>query len=101
MKSFQTINSSDYDLQKLQDNTAKAFKPLTDCPLLDGVLIESVSLTSGRDNMISHTLGRVPRLWIVAKKDQNSTVWEKTSPAPSSLLNLWCSTSCTVNLWVA
>jgi hypothetical protein len=101
VKPFATIQTQDFELQKVQDNVKAALSNVLNCLLLDGLLIEDVALTSGVDNPISHLLGRAPKLWMVAKKNANSTVWEVTSPATDRILNLRCSANCTISLWVA
>ncbi len=100
-KNYKQINTNDKDLQLLQANVDEAFKGVLACDLIDGVFIKNVSLTASQDNLVSHGLGREPQMWIVVRNNANSVVWEKTSPSISRVLNLWCSATCTVNLWVA
>lgn len=101
MRQFSPVDTADLALQKAQDGIAKTLNPLASLPLVDGALLEAVSLKSGQDNPVSHGLGRRPRLWILAGKNANADVWEQASPAPTRFLNLRCSADCTVNLWVA
>lgn len=101
MRLFSSIQTPDWTLQKIQDNVSSSLNPIAAKPIVDGVLVQDVKLTSGQDNSVSHTIGRTPLMWIVVKKNANADVWEATSPAPSKTLNLWCSANCTVSLWVA
>jgi len=101
MRLYSSIQTPNWELQKIQDNVSACLNPIAKNPLLDGVLIEGVPLTTGVDNNISHLLDRKPRMWLVVKKDADSNVWEETSPAPGRILNLRCSANCNVSLWVA
>jgi hypothetical protein len=103
---FQSINSTDQDLQLIQDNISKVIQPLENMPMVNGVVLTSVSLTSGQDNLIRHGLNRAPQYFIILMTKTNSTYW---SPTTSSLnnsnvdrtyINLRCSTTSTVTVWV-
>lgn len=100
MKAFKTLQMDDDKLSRFQDNVEEAIRPVIQKQIIDGVLLQDVSLTSGQDNNVSHKLGRIPIGYIPVKKSAQSTIWDETSTAPSSLLNLHCSTSCVVSLWV-
>ncbi len=99
---FETVQTSDLVSQTIQDNVAKVLNPLLMQQITDrGVLIKSVVLTAGVDNLVNHGLNRSPLMWIVARQDTNANVWEAVSPLEKQQLNIWCSSNCTVNLWVA
>lgn len=80
-------------------------------PFSAGTLI-TIPLTSAQDNLVPHQLGKVPFVWMLAGQDTNSTVWSPVSPlildvkgnslsSNQTYLNLRCSTTCNVVLWVA
>lgn len=130
---FEQINTTDPNLQKIQDNIAKAFAPLDktslsvvsfdssghsqssraqqNLPFSGGGLVR-IPLVAGKDNLVPHALQRVPQVWILARLDTNTTVWEQVTSqlksssgqnisANSNFLNLWCGTDCIVTVWVA
>jgi hypothetical protein len=98
---MKTVQLGDSAISRFQDNAAASANQYANCPLLGGTLLEGISLTSGQDNQVSHTLGKAYRLWFPVKQDTNATVWEQASADNTKFINLHCSASCTVSLWVA
>lgn len=100
------VITQDQNLQFIQDNVQTALIPLENAPLSGGVYLGPLTLTSGQDNLIAHTLGRVPQKYIAGIPNVDTRIWSPTSSslsgsnASSTLLNLRCSTSCTVSIWV-
>lgn len=99
------INTQDRDMQLIQDNVEGAISPLQSAPLSGGIVIPA-SLVASQDNLISHNLGRRPMFYLISIPNVQSTIW---SPVTSSLsgsnvnstyINLRCSTTCTVSLWI-
>lgn len=127
---FKQINTDDQNLELIQDNVNDALRDNTtqiqkttqggktvfvtsqvSPPFSGGIFLFDVSLTSAVDNLVSHGLGRRPKLWVVSYQTVNTTVWavQTTALATSGLttrdssdvyLNLWCGTSCVIHLWV-
>lgn len=100
MKALKKLQLTDDAVSRFQDNVEEALKPIIAASLIDGLLLPDIDLISGQDNNVSHKLGRIPLGYIPVKRSASSTIWDQASTAPSSLLNLHCSTSCTVSLWV-
>lgn len=133
-KTFNIIQVSDQSLMLIQSNIQAALSfPSTaltmaltngvpaiqnsltkteNAPFLSGNVI-TTPLVSGKDNFISHGLGRTPLNWTLMSIDQNSNVWQVATKTLASLsntnvaqarnstyINLWCSTSCNIQLWV-
>ncbi len=104
---LKTINFTDKNLQMLQDNVDAAITPIQRAPLTGGVLLSNISLTSGQDNLVEHTLGRRPQIVIPGVPTANSTIWSPTTASlgnqnsNTQYINLRCSTSCTVSVWVS
>lgn len=101
------ILSQNKDVQLIQDNVDTALTPLQNSLFQSGNLLSSINLVAAQDNLIQHKLGHSLQIWILCGQDSNSTVW---SPVSSSLgglssnaqfINLWCSSNCTVSLWVS
>jgi len=101
MKPFKKLQLADEIVSRFQDNVESALDPLTKNKLIDGVLIENISLVASGDNQIAHKLGRMPVLWFPVRKYQNADVWEAANTATNTLLTLRCSANVTISLWVA
>jgi hypothetical protein len=106
---IQRIGVNDKDLSRIQDNIARAVDVIGAKPILDGVLIEGVVLTSGSAALVPHSLGRPYRGWIVVKKRPTTAppstsiyIWDidLADNLKTSLLSMWTSVNCTVSLWV-
>lgn len=95
---FQTINTTDKELQKIQDNITTAITGIEAKPFLGGVLLSSVSLSSGT-NQIAHTLGKRPTLWVICDLSAAATIYRTASD--TKFLTLQASAPCTISLWVA
>jgi len=100
------ILTQDKNIQLVQDNIEEALIPLQSSPMANGVLIKGVTLVALQDNLIRHTLGRFPQIFFIGNLDSNATVWNPTSASinnqksNSSVINLRCSSACTIALWV-
>jgi hypothetical protein len=88
------------DNSLFQRNVQAAFNEVDNIPILNGCLIENVSLTTTATK-ISHKLSRPYRGFIVVRKNANVDVWETTDSVDNSLfLPLDASGTVTVSLWV-
>lgn len=97
--SFQGLPSQSVELNRIQGQVGKTFDKITACPLLDGILIEDVALTTSATN-VNHKLNRVPIGWIVVNNNANAVVYSSAASLPKQYLTLTASASCTVSLWV-
>lgn len=104
--SFKQINNSDQNIQLFQNNVADALMPLQQVPMVGGNLLKNISLTSGQDNLIQHGLDHAPTVFFIGNMNVDTRVW---SPATVSLsgsnvsrttINLRCSTTCVIALWI-
>ncbi len=106
MAAFPRIQTSDKDLQLIQDNIDKTFSPILSMPMAGGNVLASIVLVTGQDNLIAHKLGRKARYFIVINQNADATVWNPISTAlgnaqsDTQFINLQCSADCTVTLWV-
>ncbi len=101
MKFFKKLQFEDSAVARFQDNVEDAVDQITRKPIIDGVLVENISLAAGVDNAVSHKLGRKPVMWIEARKFGNATIWEIENTATATLLVLRSSANVTLSLWVA
>lgn len=103
---LQQINTPDKNIQLIQDFVNAALTKLQNAPLAGGVLLSRVTLTSGQDNLVQHTLGRMPTLYFNSIPNVSTTIWSPNtaslngSNSDSTRINLRCSTTCIVNIWI-
>ena len=77
-------------------------KLLPRLPILDGNLIENVSLTAGQTNVIEHGLGRQFRGVLLALNSANANVWfnQAANSQATTHVHVQCSANCIVSLWI-
>lgn len=96
-RSFRQINTSDRELQLIQDNIEKAIGEVINMALLNGRLVTAVDLASGNTS-VEHKLDRVPQGYIVTDKNNAATIY--TTSKDSKYLVLNSSAACTVSFWI-
>lgn len=102
MKKLKTINTTDKELSRVQDNVEAVLNVVTDKAILDGNRITNVSLTTGTTNEINHGLGRELIGWIILRKRSQADVWDlqDDSQNKKKTLSLACSADVKIDLWV-
>lgn len=100
MQSFKKVRGLEDSAAKFQENVAASLDTLNSLPILDGVLLQNVFLTSGQANEISHRLGRAYRGFIVVDSTADSRFWTATTTFKARIIDLRCSANTTVNLWI-
>lgn len=94
------------DLSLIQDSIDKALTSLQNAPLTGGKILKNISLVAAQDNLVPHNLGYVPRLAFSLLPNVDTRIWNPTTSAlngasvSNSVINLRCSTSCIVSVWV-
>ncbi len=99
---FTRVKTEDPELFKVQDQLIRAFDQVYECPILNGVLVDSTVLTTSFQN-VNHKLGRAPRGWFVVSPNASATVWQDTAannPDASKYLRVKSSATVTVKIWV-
>lgn len=99
MKNFNQIHTNNADLNRVQDNIVLFTTPITNISILDGALVEDVSLSTS-ETKVNHTLQRKPIGWIIVKKDAAQDVYESGSTNQDRFLSLTATGTVTVSLWV-
>lgn len=97
IRDFKKVAGADEDVAKLQDRLQEFFAQFIGNPLLNGVLLTNVSLSSTATN-VEHKLGRPHLGWIIVRKDANADIWE--SDTTKSFVKLTADANVTVDLWV-
>jgi hypothetical protein len=106
MIQLKRIQNTDQTLKLIQDNVQNAINQLSASPFIGGNLLTNVNLVASQDNLVSHGLQRLPQIYVVTGLNVDSVIWNPASaslgnqPSNSVYLNLWCSSSCTISLWV-
>ena len=99
VKSFRKTNSADPDIQQLNQAIDDYVRPLTRNPLLDGITIQNVTLSTSEVS-VPHKLGRPWIGWIITRRSDGETVYEGTQINTSLLLVLQATGTTTVDLYV-
>jgi hypothetical protein len=95
------IQSDDRVVNLIQDQTNSTINDILESQIIDSVLLENVSLTTG-DNTVSHKLGRKLIGWIIVRQRSAGTVYDKqdTNQLNDKTLLLTASANMTVDLHV-
>lgn len=86
------------DLNKWRDRIRDVGTVLDEIPILNGALVEGISLTGSADNVISHKLGRVPRGWIVTRAQTAVPLLYETARSDKAI-TLFAASSGTADIW--
>lgn len=102
VKKFKKLNTSDKDLNQVQENVEQFSKYVLNFTPLDGVLIKDVCLQAGVSNEIKHKLGRKPLGWFIVRKRQDARIWDlqDTNPQPTKSLSIACSHAVQIDIWI-
>lgn len=101
-RAFKKVQTTDKDVNKLQENIGLVLEPVLQSSIIDGVLLRNLALSSSSTTLIEHKLGRKPLGWVLVRKRAQSDVWDTqdSNELQSSTLALNCSSDVTVDLWV-
>lgn len=101
IKSFKKINTSLRELDKVQSNISDYVQPLTNNPMLDGLILTEVDVSTS-STIVNHGLGRDIRGWFIVNKDSNINVWAVSSEQsfPGTQLVLTASGTGIVSIYV-
>jgi hypothetical protein len=96
-RAFKQINTADRDLQLIQSNIENAISQVISSALLNGRLINDISLVSG-SNKVEHKLNRVPQGYIITEQNASTIVY--ASAKDDKFISLESSVTCKVSLWI-
>ena len=102
IRSFERISVTDPEIQDLQYRLEETLRPVTSSSVIDGNLIEDISLASGTTSKIAHKLGRKLIGWIIVGKDAAQHVYDVNSGKTDldTYIHLTAGGTVTVNIWV-
>lgn len=98
LTNFQDTNKN---FQLMQSDWASKLNPVLANPLVNGIILQSVSLVSGA-NTINHKLGRKLQGWIPVRVRSAATFFDTqdSNPMPALTLTLTASAAVVVDLYV-
>lgn len=103
---FGRVLQAGIEVTQSQDRVQEIADFVEKCPLLDGQLIEDVTVTkppgSFADTVVAHGLGRAVKGFIVVKKSAAAAIFESSTlnNQKNNSIILSTNTSCVVSLWV-
>lgn len=95
------FNSNIRELSQLQTNWASLINPVLSAPILQGLMLKNVALTTG-DTSINHLLGRTLQGWVITRKRAAASIYDKqdSNGMADKTLVLTSDADVTVDLWV-
>lgn len=95
---FQKIRTGIDKVDQVIEKLYTTLTALSKVEIINGRIIASTIIISGRENAVPHKLGRVPQGYVVISKNADTNIWNATSDDLN--LYLHCSTNVFVVLWV-
>lgn len=101
MQSIAQVQSDDRNMNQLQQNISTAVTPLLRNPVLNGIILDNVSLVMGA-NSVQHKLNRKLQGWVLVRVRNDATIYDTqdSNPTPEVTLHLVASADVIVNLYV-
>lgn len=102
IKNYKKISSDIQELNQIQDRISDVFTAISSSDIINGVLLKSIFLSTGEENLIAHKLGRKPKGYIVIRKRSQSEIWDEQDSVqmPNKYLDLRCSANVLIDLWI-
>lgn len=97
MKAFRKIKVYDRELDQVQSNIGNIIGPILKSPLIDGVQINGVVLSTSPTS-VQHLLKRVPQGWFIVDSNAAATVYRTDWDLNKVILI--ASAPVTVSIWI-
>lgn len=99
---FTKIKTGEKIIDQTIDSVDLVFGDIATREIINGQLIENISIPTGSVVRVSHGLQRPLKGWIVVKQNANSSIWdsENSNSQKTQFLLLNSSANVTVSLWV-
>jgi hypothetical protein len=98
MQTLPQFQSDDRNFQLMQNSWGAILSPLLKLPLVNGVTVTDVTVTSGA-NVINHKLGRKPQGWFTTDINAAITLY-RSQPFDPLTLTLTASGAGVISLYV-
>ena len=82
-----------------QTKWASTLNPLLSLPILNGNMIEGISLTATTPLVVNHLLQRMPHGWFLTDNNADAVVW-RSAAFTNLTITLESSANTTVSIWV-
>ena len=101
LRKYERVQSQDSTINRIQDRLESAFVPIFGSLVVDGIILEDLSLSTANLE-IPHGLGRRYRGYLVADLSADARVYRDTSSTSDSsqFLPLKASGAVTAKVWV-
>lgn len=99
VKPLRRIQTSDKDLNQIQDSIKESFDGLIASPLANALVLPKIVLATG-SNQVPHGLGRNYQFAFHGLPSAPATLSVAASPDPSKYLTVVASAPCVVDIWV-
>ena len=75
---------------------------ITSCEIIEGQLLTNILLDASQDNIVTHSLGRPIRGYIIVGRNANSTIFDslQANRHPERQFMVKCSADVTASFWV-
>ena len=100
IKAFKKFNSTNRELNKIQDNIEQFASPIINAEIIDGIIVKEVNLLSASTVEVEHKLGRKPLGWQIIRQRASALIWDDqdNNNRPDRTLALKCSANVTVDI---
>ena len=98
IKALRQIRSANDEMMRIQDATRDWAEQFKNFPIISGVLLEDLTITTGQANLIDHKLGKEPFGFIVVRNSANAVIWQNSIDARN--IDVRSSANAVVSLWV-
>lgn len=100
IKAFKRVNTTNPEINRLQESVNNVFKQILDQQILSSNIITNIRLTSSSTTSIDTKLSEPIKGWIIIRKDTNSSIWENRGLTNNRTLALECDADVIIDLLV-
>lgn len=94
-----SYQGGDQPFQLMQSTWSAQINPVLANPIVNGLQIDSVTISSGSPTVINHLLSRMQQGWMVVDQNAPAKI-ARIAPLNSKTLTLSSDASVTISLWV-
>lgn len=98
LKAFRAVSSDVQDVNQLSRNVDEFTRPLVQNPLLDGQLLENISISGAL--LVNHDLGRPWRGYLITNKNASVDIYATRKTTDNLMILLTASGPATVDIWI-
>lgn len=98
MNALPLVQTTDRNVNQLQQNIKQVIGPIISNPITSGALLTDISIVSGT-NVINHGLGRMMQGWIISDVNSVVTLF-RSQPLNDKTLTLTSNGTSTISLYV-